>query len=157
VDGSLDRGLRRHVGKIRGLAEVLRDHPEAVRYDLLALGLHVDDLGENLSWLDLEAVISQGPSTSAIARALYGEDALWGLQEQLLAAAVDRLSWALYQNGGGKGSKPKPIPRPGTRPKKTTTARRFDSMTIEEYERRYAERLAKNAAKQPAPEPQRSE
>lgn len=140
----MDRSVGRLVGKIRSLAGVLRDHPEAVRYDLLTLGLHVEDLGtQALSWLDLEAVIDQRPIGSAISRAIDGEDAFWGLSEQLLAAVADRLSWALWQNGGGKGQKPKPIPRPGTRPKKTNAAsRRFDSMTIEEYERRYAERLA---------------
>lgn len=61
---------------------------------------------EVLSWLqhlppEAATVLAQDP------------DAVWGLSEQLLAAAVDVLVWANYQQAGGKGTKPKPIPRPG--------------------------------------------
>lgn len=36
-----------------------------------------------------------------------------GTTNYLLAHVVDRLASANHQRGGGKGSKPKPIPRPG--------------------------------------------
>lgn len=38
----------------------------------------------------------------------------WTLNDHLLAGAVDALRGANWQRGGAKGSKPKPIPRPGT-------------------------------------------
>lgn len=47
-------------------------------------------------------------------REVVGEQARWGLTEQLLATAVDVLQAANWQRGGNKNApKPKPIPRPG--------------------------------------------
>jgi hypothetical protein len=66
----------------------------------------------------------------------------------LLAIVADRLAAANWQRGGGKGRKPEPIPRPGIRAKAAAadvSRRKFDAMTIEEFERRYAERLAQDA------------
>ncbi len=45
-------------------------------------------------------------------------DSLWGLQEHLLAVIADTERAANYQRGGGKGTRPKPLPRPGVGPKK---------------------------------------
>lgn len=45
---------------------------------------------------------------------------MWGLQEHLLANIADVLRGANWQRGGGKGSKPKPMPRPGVGPAKRT-------------------------------------
>jgi len=53
------------------------------------------------------------PRESALARALLDDDVNWGLNEQLLALAIDVLRQANYQRAGGKGQKPKPLPRPG--------------------------------------------
>jgi hypothetical protein len=44
----------------------------------------------------------------------------WGIGEHLLAATLDTLRGANWQRGGGKGSKPKPIPRPGIGPARRT-------------------------------------
>lgn len=45
---------------------------------------------------------------------MHGDDARWGLAEQLLATAVDVLQMANWQRGGDKKARrPKPIPRPG--------------------------------------------
>ena len=43
---------------------------------------------------------------------MHGEIADWPLTVQLLARAVDLLASANWQRGGGKGTKPRPIPRP---------------------------------------------
>jgi hypothetical protein len=88
---------------------------EAIDYDLLTLGLELRDLGTpDLPWRRLRAVLTYLPSTSALARSMHGEKALWSTSEHLLAATVDALSAGNWQRGGGKGKKPKPVPRPGT-------------------------------------------
>lgn len=43
------------------------------------------------------------------------EDAPWNLTNLLLASVVDTLNLANWQRGG-KGKRPRPIPRPGTKP-----------------------------------------
>jgi hypothetical protein len=44
---------------------------------------------------------------------------MWSLTDQLLAAAVDALTAANWQRGGGKGKQPKRIPRPGVKDEST--------------------------------------
>ena len=51
------------------------------------------------------------------------DDPSWSVGEYLLAAVADSLNLRLWQAGGGKGSKPKPIPRPADeKPKQYGTA-----------------------------------
>lgn len=66
-----------------------------------------------LTWRQLRSYLSHLPRESALARKLLGDDAPWGLNEQLLALTIDVLRQGNYQRGGGKGAKPKPLPRPG--------------------------------------------
>lgn len=66
-----------------------------------------------LRWWQLRSYLTHLPRESAFARKLLGDDAPWGLSEQLLALTIDVLRQGNYQRGGGKGSKPKPLPRPG--------------------------------------------
>lgn len=67
-------------------------------------------------WRRLFVLLSQLPRESRLMRALAGDDIEWGITEQLLAATVDALNAANWQRGGGKGPRPKPIPRPGNKP-----------------------------------------
>lgn len=60
------------------------------------------------------------PLSSALYRKVGGPDALWGLTDHLLATVADALHMANWQRGGGKGNRPKPIPRPGRDSKKVT-------------------------------------
>lgn len=55
--------------------------------------------------------------TSALMRSIHGDESYWGLNEQLLAAAVDTLRVSNWQRAGGKGEHPDPIERPGVEPK----------------------------------------
>lgn len=114
-------GARR--GEIAGLLILLADEQkrEALEYDLLALGLRLDDLGtRRLSWRDLWVVVRQAPRSSAIVLAT-DPDSRWGLPEQLLAAAVDALRAANWQRGRARRHEyPKPIPRPGVEPESKT-------------------------------------
>ena len=45
---------------------------------------------------------------------MHGHAAEWGATEHLLAATVDRLGLLIWAQGRGKGTRPTPIPRPGT-------------------------------------------
>lgn len=66
------------------------------------------------------------PPDAATRRALDPENAGWGITEQLMAASVDALRGANWQRGGGKGSRPKPVPRPGIRKARTEHHGRVD-------------------------------
>lgn len=65
-----------------------------------------------LSWRDLLVIVRNSPRTSALAGAIHGEAATWGITDHLLAAAVDALLGANWQRTGKKGGKPKPVKRP---------------------------------------------
>jgi hypothetical protein len=120
-----------HSGGIAGLALILADHGEAVEYDLLALGLRLDDLGtERLSWRDLFVVIHRAGPTSALMREVQPELSAWAsgfVLADLLAHAVDLLAGGNWQRAGKKTApKPKPIPRPG----KKVEAQKYGSKPI---------------------------
>lgn len=62
----------------------------------------------------MRVIIKQAPRSSALFRAMYPEEAEWGIQEQLIAVIADYQAILAWQNGGGKKQDyPKPIPRPG--------------------------------------------
>lgn len=75
------------------------------------------DLGTAaLTWHDLYVVVHHLPRTSALVRAIEGDDWQWDLPAQLAAAGVDALRILIWQQtaDGSKGrNQPKPIPRPG--------------------------------------------
>lgn len=112
----MGRRVGHHPGGIQGLIGFLREHGEAVEYDLIALGLRLEWLGsERLTWCDLRAIIHQAPRDSAVARSTLGEHAPWDLASHLLASVVDALHAIIWQLGGGKGPRPKLLPRPGSK------------------------------------------
>lgn len=51
------------------------------------------------------------PSGAAVWQSL-GIDSAWSNESHLLAGVIDLLAGANWQRGGGKGQRPKPIPRP---------------------------------------------
>lgn len=90
------------------------DHAGALNYDLMRMGLRLRDTGTGaLTWGDLRDVIKYGREDTALALEQNGAAVLWSITDHLLATAVDALHNANWQRGGGKGLKPKPIPRPG--------------------------------------------
>ena len=118
-------GLRGHGGGILGLVDLLEEHREALDYDLLTLGLDLNDVGSrHLDWRRLRAVVTYLPATSALGRSVHGDAASWSTTDYLLAAAADALAAGNWQRGGGKGRRPKPIPRPGDEDS-TKTSKRF--------------------------------
>ena len=96
------------------------------------MGLRLRDAGSSaFNWRDLWVVVRNLGRESATFAAIYaGDDSIdpsWGVSEYLLASVVDALTFRLYQAGGGKGQKPKPVPRPGD-----VVRTRGDSMSREE-------------------------
>lgn len=110
---------------------------EAIRYDLLTLGLRLRDLGTaQLTWADLLAVCRQSPHGSALQRALQPEDAPWGLTEQLLALIADVVSMQFWADHNRRRSqRPKAIPRPGVSEKnRQTYGDADDAMSMDEFD-----------------------
>lgn len=68
---------------------------------------------DELTWRDLAVIARQLPRESALARATVKEHSQWDVIAYLLALLVDSTAMGNWQRGGGKGSKPKPVPRPG--------------------------------------------
>ena len=80
----------------------------------MKLGLRLRQLGTGaLSWGDLHDYVRYGNADTALALERYGAAVAWSLTDHLLATVVDALHNANWQRGGGKGSRPKPIERPG--------------------------------------------
>ena len=113
----MDGRLGALLGGIAGLLDLLREHREAIEYDLICLGRNLDDLGtRRLSWRDLLVIVRRSPRGSALNRERYPEDSEWGLPEQLLAAIFDVLQAGNWQRGGGQGKRPEQLERPGVKP-----------------------------------------
>lgn len=87
------------------------------------------------------------PADSAYGREVLGEDHVWGLAEQLLAATHDRLAEGNWQRGGCKGKRPQLIPRPGTR----TDVKHYGGSTP--YTQEQVLELLARAAGRPLPTP----
>ena len=122
-------GVEHQPGGILGLLRLLTEHEEAVEYDLIGLGLRLEDAGtRRLSWRDLWVIVRQAPRTSALARSIHGQRVAWSQDTYLLADIFDVLQAANWQRGGGKGPKPKPFPRPSRDDDKTVT--RFGSKPL---------------------------
>lgn len=106
---------RRDAGGIQGLCELIDKHKEAVEFDLISLGLRLDDLGtQRLSWRDMLVITRRMPDGSALDRAINPLTWRWGLAEYLLAAIFDSSEVANWQRGDGRRhNAPKPTERPG--------------------------------------------
>lgn len=130
--------LRDRHGGIRGLLDLLdnEEYREAIEYDLIDKGLRLRDLGEpGFTWRDLYVITRKSPPASALARELYGEDAHWGLLEQLAAAMVDAqnlANWLQSKDGAKNRNRPKPIPRPGVKADKDINKFGKDAVPIDE-------------------------
>lgn len=101
-----------------GLLDILDspEYGEAAAYELLCFGKRPEQLGtDELTWYDLRRIIRFADERSPLSRALY-PDVIWGLQEQLMAEAVDTLRWLKWAKTKAAQygrDLPDPIPRPG--------------------------------------------
>lgn len=121
--------LRAGAGGIGGLADLLREHGEAVEWDLAhywpgrsLLELYRGDM----SWRELGVFIRYLPPDSATARVLHKrspEEEFWTPDRHLAAAAVDGMNFAnaltAYVHADpkkrGPFKPPPPIERPGVK------------------------------------------
>lgn len=97
------------------LARAIRDAPDEVELELIRAGLRLRDApSRRLNWRDVYLIVKHAPRDSPIQRALADDDGpIWSTSDYLLAKVVDALNAGNWQRGGGKGTKPKPTPRPG--------------------------------------------
>ena len=73
---------------------------------------------ELLTWGDLLAIVRHLPATSALQRAIHGDEVEWNTTNQLLANVADSAAWLVWSKTSDASRKPprnqpKPIPRPG--------------------------------------------
>lgn len=70
---------------------------------------------EALSWRDMWMIFANAPTGSVLAVSVQGERALWTVSDYLLAIIADELNDANWQRGGGKGTRPDRLKRPGVK------------------------------------------
>ena len=130
---------RRGAGGIGGLAGFLREHGEAVEWDVARYwpGRRLLELyrGE-MSWRELRVFLRFLPPDSATARSVRAstpEEDAWPLERQLLASVVDAVreqTFAMVKLHGdpkktGRMKPPEPIERPGVEPRRRSNVIRF--------------------------------
>lgn len=93
------------------------------------MGLRLRDVASShFNWRDLLVVCKRLGRTSELYREMHpDDDTSWTVSDYLLATIADATHLRLWQAGGGKGTKPKPHPRPGD-----VTTKRGTAMTREE-------------------------
>lgn len=114
--------------------------------DLMRLGHRLRDLDDPLSsgltFTDVIDIVEHTPEDSALYRAAQGDDSVWSLTNQLLAAQFDAMNLQMYQAGGGKGKKPKPLPRPGASEKEQKKYKSTKLSTVTEIDEWMKGRMA---------------
>ena len=102
--------------KLASLAWLLREHREAVEFELIRHGERLRRMGKGgLSWRDVWVICTHAPPKSPLAVALNPKMA-WDAADYLLAEIADAqrwLVWAKTKDGQRNRNAPKPIPRPG--------------------------------------------
>lgn len=106
-------GLEGEAGGIYGLLDLVDEHQEAIEFELLVIGRHLDELGTAaLSWRDMYVLVRRWQMTpgNAFAASMHGgEVPSW--TEQVLAVVVDLLNGIAFILKRGKGSRPKRLLR----------------------------------------------
>lgn len=102
-------------GGITGLLNLIDEHSEALEFDLIGRGLRLRDCpSPGFNWRDLWVLCRHLGRDSALYQSMNpDDDTSWSVTDYLLALVADNTAFRLWQSAGGKGKKPKPIPRPG--------------------------------------------
>lgn len=134
----MGQGERHQPGGMTKLVELATEHPRALNHDLMRVGHRLRDLEDVRSGLtlgDLLDLVAYSDPSSAVYRAL-NPDWEWNLTNQLLAFLIDHHQAHAWAEGGKRGPRPKPIPRPGVsekQEKKYQTAKRSSREEIDAY------------------------
>lgn len=97
------------------LVSLADEHPHALNADLLRIGCRLRDLDDpeaDLRISDLLDFVEHATPEYAVFRVL-NPDWEWSLTNHLLASLFDFHQQKAWSEGGRKGPKPKPVPRPG--------------------------------------------
>ena len=82
------------------------------------------------NWRDLMVICRRLGRDSELYRDMNpGDDVSWSVDTYLLAQLVDNSSWQIYQANHGKGTKPKPVPRPNSDDHKVV---KYDTLPVDE-------------------------
>src|SRR5699024_8113454 len=125
-------------GEIAQLADLAKDHPRALNADLLRIGHRlrdIDDPETGLTIRDLLDFVEFAHEQMAIYRVM-NPDYEWTITNQLLAFQIDFHQQKAWVEGGKKGPKPKPIPRPGVSEgteKRYTTSKKSTREEVDEW------------------------
>lgn len=125
------------------LVGLVDEHPRALNYDLMRVGHRLRDLyddGSGLTLGDLLDLVSFADPSMALYRVLNPEWE-WDLTNQLLAFMIDHQQMQAWGEGGKKGPKPKPIPRPGVSEKEEKRYRAAKQSTRAEVDAYLASRV----------------
>lgn len=111
----MERAVEHGPREFLSLVQLSREHSEALEFDLIKLGLRLRDAGSlEFNWRDLWVVCRRLGRDSELYKSMNpDDDTSWSVTDYLLAMVADNTSFRLYQAAGGKGKKPKPVPRPG--------------------------------------------
>ena len=111
----MERQVEHGPWEFLSLVQLSREHSEALEFDLIKLGLRLRDAGSlEFNWRDLWVVCRRLGRDSELYKSMNpDDDTSWSVTDYLLAMVADNTSFRLYQAAGGKGKKPKPVPRPG--------------------------------------------
>ena len=101
-------------GGIRSLLIELREHGEAITYDLMARGWARSDIGRRVSWLELYHFLRWLPPTGESAYYRSKKPNSWWVtpELQMLAGILYAAEGANWQRGGCQGNAPKPTKFP---------------------------------------------
>lgn len=98
-----------------GVVEFAREHSGPLNADLIRVGVRLEDLWGDDPWLtvgDLVDFLEYSDESMAVYRVL-NDGWAWDMSSQLLAHLNDFFAMKAWVESGKKGSRPKPIPRPG--------------------------------------------
>lgn len=104
-------------GGIRSLLIELKEHGEAINFDLMARGWTRRDIGPRLTWTDFYHFLKWMPPVPESAYYRSRKPNSWWVtpELQILAGQLYALEGANWQRGGCQGSGPKPIKFPEDR------------------------------------------
>ena len=125
------------------LVGLVNEHPRALNHDLMGVGHRLRDLDDARAGLtlgDLLDLVRYADTSMAIYRVL-NPDWEWDLTNQLLAYLIDHEQMMAWAEGGRKGPKPKPIPRPGVSEKEEKRYRAAKQSTRAEVDAYLASRM----------------